>query len=102
MRFSQSSEISDTYLYGESYRSDMRTFRPFASFSITSIRGLFRPATMSSTVDFGIPVRSDTWRRERFFLTMMFSNNIFMGIVFPNWRKILWKIKEKSSERGIL
>ena len=42
MRFSQSSEISDTYLYGESYR------------------GLFRPATMSPTVDFGIPVRIDT------------------------------------------
>lgn len=102
MRFSQSSEISDTYLYGESYRSDMRTFRPFASFSITSIRGLFLPATISSTVDFGIPVRSDTWRRERFFLTMMFSSNIFMGIAFPNWWKILWKIKERSSERGIL
>ena len=61
--------------------------------------GLFSTA---QDVDFGIPVRSDTWRRERFFLTMMFSNNIFMGIVFPNWRKILWKIKEKSSERGIL
>lgn len=81
--FLKSSENSDTYLYGESYRSDILTFRPFASCSIMSIRGLFRPATMSSTVDFGIPVRIDTWRRERFFLTMMFSNNIFMGIVSP-------------------
>lgn len=81
--FLKSSENSDTYLYGESYRSDILTFRPFASCSIMSIRGLFRPATISSIVDFGIPVRSDAWRRERFFLTMMFSNNIFMGIVSP-------------------
>ncbi len=102
MRISQSSETSDTYLYGESYRSDILTFRPFASFSITSIRGLFRPATISSTVDFGTPVRSDTCRIERFFLTMMFSSNIFMGIAFPNWWKIRWKTKERSIERGIL
>lgn len=81
--FLKSSENSDAYLYGESYRSDILTFRPFARCSIMSIRGLFRPATMSSIVDFGIPVRSDAWRRERFFLTMMFSNNIFMGIVSP-------------------
>lgn len=81
--FLKSSENSDTYLYGESYRSDILTLRPFASCSITSIRGLFRPATMSSTVDFGIPVRIDTWRRERFFVTMRFSSNIFMGILFP-------------------
>ena len=60
MRFSQSSEISDTYLYGESYMSDILTFRPLASFSIVSIRGLFLPATMSPTVDFWIPVRIDT------------------------------------------
>lgn len=78
MRFSQSSDISDTYLYGESYRSDI----PFASFSITSIRGLFRPATISSIVDFGTPVRSDTWRRESFLLTITFSSKIFIGILF--------------------
>lgn len=81
--FLKSSENSDTYLYGESYRSDILTFRPFASCSIMSIRGLFRPATISSIVDLGTPVRSDTWRRERFLVTMMFSNNIFMGIVSP-------------------
>ena len=82
MRFLQSSEIADTYLYGESYRSDILTFRPFASFSITSIRGLFRPATISSIVDFGTPVRSDTWRRESFLLTITFSSKIFIGILF--------------------
>lgn len=81
--FLKSSENSDTYLYGESYRSDILTFRPFASCSIMSIRGLFRPTTMSSTVDFGIPVRIDTWRRERFLATMRFSSSIFMGILFP-------------------
>lgn len=84
MRFSQSSDISDTYLYGESYRSDIRTFRPLASFSIVSIRGLFLPATISSTVDFGIPVRSDTCRMESFLLVIISSNSIFIGIVFPN------------------
>lgn len=81
--FLKSSENSDTYLYGESYRSDILTFRPFASCSITSIRGLFLPVMMSSTVDFGIPVRIDTWRRERFLVTMRFSSNIFIGILFP-------------------
>lgn len=81
--FLKSSENSDTYLYGESYRSDILTFRPFASCSITSIRGLFLPVMMSSTVDFGIPVRIDTWRRERFLVTMRFSSSIFMGILFP-------------------
>lgn len=80
--FLKSSENSDTYLYGESYRSDILAFRPFASCSIMSIRGLFRPATISSIVDLGTPVRSDTWRRERFFLTMRFSSNIFMEVVF--------------------
>lgn len=80
--FLKSSENSDTYLYGESYRSDILTFRPFASCSITSIRGLFLSVMMSSTVDFGIPVRIDTWRRERFLVTMRFSSNIFMEVVF--------------------
>ena len=81
--FLKSSENSDTYLYGESYRSDILTFRPFASCSIASIRGLFLPVMMSSTVDFGIPVRIDTWRRERFLVTMRFSSSIFMRILFP-------------------
>nr|DAR02036.1 MAG TPA: hypothetical protein [Caudoviricetes sp.] len=33
---------------------------------------------------------------------MIFSNSIFMGILFPNWFKILWKIKERLNYSRLL
>lgn len=68
------------HLYGESYRSDILTSRPLASCSIVSSRGLFRSAAMSATVLFGTPVAIATWRIDKFFSSIIFSSNIFMGI----------------------
>ena len=79
-RFMESSEISDTYLYGESKRSVIRTFRPVASCSNVSSRGDFL-FMISLIVDFGIPVMSDTCRTDRFLLYIISLNNIFMWIL---------------------
>ena len=55
----ESSEISDTYLYSDSYRSEIRIFKPFARASSVSMRGIL-PFMISPIVDLGIPVRIDT------------------------------------------
>ena len=79
-RFKESSEFSDTYLYGESKRSVIRTFRPDASCSNVSSRGDF-PFMISLIVDFGIPVMSDTCRTDRFLSYIISLSNIFMWIL---------------------
>ena len=76
----ESSEISDTYLYGESKRSVIRTFRPDASCSNVSSRGDF-PFMISLIVDFGIPVMSDACRTDRFLSYIISLSNIFMRIL---------------------
>lgn len=59
MRFLNLSENSDTYLYGESYRSDILTFSPAANCSNVSSRGDF-PFIISFMVDFGTLVICST------------------------------------------
>lgn len=59
MRFLNLSENSDTYLYGESYRSDILTFSPAANRSNVSNRGDF-PFIISFMVDFGTLVICST------------------------------------------
>lgn len=76
------SENSDTYFKSDSYRSEIRTLRPAASFSIVSIRGLVRSDTISDMVDFGNPVMMDTWRIVRFFSKMISPNRIFIIIFY--------------------
>lgn len=71
----------DTYLKGESYRSEILMFNPAAICSIVSIRGIF-PFIILLIVDFETPVKIDTWRTDNFFEYMILSNNIFMLIVY--------------------
>lgn len=56
----------------------MWTFSPFANSSMVSNRGIRPLDTMSDTVDFGTPVRIDTWRIVKFFLSISSSSNIFI------------------------
>ena len=69
------SGLPDTYLKGDSYKSEIRIFRPFASFSMVSIFGM-EPLQISDIVDFGTPVRIDTWRTVNFLFDMIFCNRI--------------------------
>lgn len=62
----ESSQIWDTYLYGESIRSEIRTFKPLASASRTSAVGDISLFAMRLTVDFDTPVRMATCRTDRF------------------------------------
>lgn len=71
------------YLYGESYRSEIRTFSFRANCSRVSRRGDVRPLMISLSVDRGIPVKIETWRMDRFLSCMIFDNNISMQILFP-------------------
>ena len=63
----KSSQIVDTYFHGLSYRSCIRTCRPFAICSNVSSLGML-PLHSFPIVDFGTPVRIDTCRSDRFFL----------------------------------
>ena len=67
----------DTYLNGDSYKSEIRIFSPFAIFSMVSIFGM-EPLQMSDIVDLGTPVRIDTWRTVNFLFDMIFCNRISM------------------------
>lgn len=58
--FGNLSEISDTYLKSDSYKSEIRTFSPSASRSIVSMRGLVRADMISDMVDLGMQVRIST------------------------------------------
>lgn len=83
----KSSPIVDTYLYGLSYRSCIRTCSPLAIFSNVSSLGIL-PLHSFPIVDFGTPVRIDTCRRDRFFLKMMSAINIFMQTVSAELKKL--------------
>ena len=74
------SGFPDTYLYGLSNKSVIRTFRPLATDSIVSIRGILPLLQISSSVDFGIPVSKAAWRSVKFLLYMMSWINIFMTL----------------------
>ncbi len=80
--FGKLSENSDTYLKSDSYRSEIWTFRPFASASKVSIRGLVRPDMISDIDDLGMPVRISTCRVVKFFALMISPSNIFIVIAY--------------------
>ena len=94
----QSSRILDTYLYGESNRSVILTFKAFAICSRLSNVGEYFSFMMLLIVDFEIPVMLDNCRTEMLLLYMMLSSNIFMQILFAVFyilflyekRKLLW------------
>lgn len=75
------SENSDTYLTGESYRSDIRTFKPIANRSNVPILGSVLPSKISSTVDLGMPVRIETWRIVKLRFSIISPSNIFIPIL---------------------
>lgn len=56
----KSSQIWDTYLYGDSKRSDMRTDKPLAKSSNVSAVGDVFPLMILCMVDLGTPVLIDT------------------------------------------
>lgn len=62
----KSSPIVDTYLYGLSYRSCIRTCSPLAIFSNVSSLGTL-PLHNFPSVDLGTPVKIDTCRSDSFF-----------------------------------
>lgn len=86
--------FSDTYLHGESYKSLMRIFSPMAIFSSVANLGLAFPFRMSEIVDFGTPVRSDTWRMERLRWSMIFPNNIVMLLFFTGFYNLILEENE--------
>ena len=70
------------YLYGESYRSDIRTFSFRANCSRVSRRGDALLLRMSLSVDRGIPVKIETCRMDRFLSDIILSSNIFILVFF--------------------
>lgn len=72
----------DTYLYSDSYRSEMCTFSALASNSMLSSVGEYTSFAMLLIVDFEIPVIMESCRTEIFLLYMVWFNNIFMEILF--------------------
>lgn len=63
----QSSSVLDTYLYGESNRSTIPTFRALAILSKLSRVGEYFSIIILLIVDFGIPVMFDSCRTDTFF-----------------------------------
>ena len=61
--------------------SEIRTFNPLASISSVSAVGDISPFAMRLTVDFDTPVRMDTCRTDRFFLSMILSSSIFIVVL---------------------
>lgn len=76
------SQMWDTYLYGESKRSEIWIFRPLASSSRVSALGEVSLFIILWIEDFEIPVRNDTWRIVKFLLSIILSNSIFIIILF--------------------
>lgn len=79
----ESSRILDTfYLYGESYKSEIRTLSTAARRSILSIVGEYVSLAMLLIVDFEIPVMEASCRADIFLLYIISANNIFILAVF--------------------
>lgn len=72
----------DTYLYSDSYSSEMCTFSALASNSMLSSVGEYTSFTMLLIVDFEIPVIMESCRTEMFLSYIILFNNIFMEILF--------------------
>lgn len=83
-RSEESSRILDTfyYLYGESYKSEIRTLSTAARRSILSIVGEYVSLAMLLIVDFEIPVKVASCRADTFLLYIISANNIFMLLLF--------------------
>lgn len=74
------SRILDTfyYLYGESYKSEIRTLSTAARRSILSIVGEYVSLAMLLIVDFETPVKVASCRADTFLLYIISANNIFI------------------------
>ena len=72
----------DTYLYSDSYRSEMCTFSALASNSMLSSVGEYTSFAMLLIVDFEIPVIMESCRTEMFLSYIILFNNIFIEILF--------------------
>lgn len=72
----------DTYLYSDSYRSEIRTFSALASNSMLSSVGEYTSFAMLLIVDFEISVIMDSCRTEIFLSYIILFNNIFIEILF--------------------
>lgn len=101
----------DTYLYGESNRSTIPTFRALAILSKLSRVGEYFSIIILLIVDFGIPVMFDSCRTDTFFSYMICVSNIFIGLLFTKiivlcrcYFSNMWKenfMKKKSILLGI-
>ena len=69
------------YLYGESYKSEIRTLSTADSFSILSMVGEYVSLAILLIVDLEIPVMAANFRADTFFLYMMSASNIFILIL---------------------
>lgn len=70
------------YLYGESYKSEIRTLSTAARRSILSIVGEYVSLAILLIVDFEIPVKVASCRADTFLLYIISANNIFILILF--------------------
>lgn len=80
----QLSSMLDTfyYLYGESYRSEILTFKTLAIFSRLSSVGEYFSIIILLRVDFVIPVICDSCRTDTFFSYMICVSSIFIKLLF--------------------
>lgn len=63
-------------MYGESYKSEIRTLSTAASFSMLSMVGEYVSLAILLIVDFEIPVMEASCRADTFLLYIMSANNI--------------------------
>ena len=90
--FFQSSQLWDTYLKSDSYRSDILHFSPIASFSKTLILGSEFSSIIRWIVDFETPDITASWRTDRFFSFIILYNNIFMLLLCLIIKKLYLEI----------
>ena len=69
-------------MYGESYKSEIRTLSTAARRSILSIVGEYVSLAMLLIVDFEIPVNVASCRADTFLLYIISANNIFILLLF--------------------
>lgn len=90
--YGKSSGLPDTfficYFTGESNRSVMLQLSPCASCSSVLILGFDSSPIFSYMVDFGTPDMIDSCLTDRFLSYMIWDNNIFILLLFPNFKKI--------------
>ncbi len=69
-------------MYGESYKSEIRTLSTAARRSILSIVGEYVSLAILLIVDFEIPVKAASCRADMFLLYIKSASNIFIQILF--------------------